>query len=182
MSPSLIALYLISGVSIVLGFIALLTQKIYIDSETKQPTEIQIGNFAKLKTNIPALVFVFLGFAALFFAIEKAKEMKPWTIQGSFENPHKTKVNWKDGHIDVRPTKVVEGNMFNNGSFEIKLLIEEGASFEDAFEAVQFTFDSASYTLYPSIEHEKYVNKENSFLTNTTRTERIYKIVPSYYY
>ena len=54
-------IYLLAGLCFVLGFVALLKQKTYIDSQTNQPTEIELPFVGKLTTNYPALGFVFIG-------------------------------------------------------------------------------------------------------------------------
>ena len=54
-------IYLLAGLCFVLGFVALLKQKTYIDSQTNQPTEIELPFVGKLKSNFPALVFVVVG-------------------------------------------------------------------------------------------------------------------------
>ena len=59
--------YFLAAILIILGFIALLRQKTYIDSKTKQPTEIEITKLGKFKSNYPALAFVVLGFVLAFF-------------------------------------------------------------------------------------------------------------------
>ena len=49
----------ISILLIILGFIALLKQKTYIDSKTQQPTKIKLPFFGEMITNFPALIFIF---------------------------------------------------------------------------------------------------------------------------
>jgi hypothetical protein len=49
----------------VLGLVALLKQKTYLDSKTGQPTQIEIPLIGKMKTNYPALIFVFLAVVVL---------------------------------------------------------------------------------------------------------------------
>src|SRR5215813_1014704 len=70
-------LYLCSlaGFSMVVGGIWLIyKEKIYIDRESKQVTEVKtpLGSF---KTNIPALVLFALGFVPLIYPIVKSTEL-----------------------------------------------------------------------------------------------------------
>jgi len=58
---------------IVGGIWLIYKQKIYIDRETKQVTEIDIPLFGKLKTNVPALVLFALGFVPLLYPISRSQ-------------------------------------------------------------------------------------------------------------
>lgn len=50
------------------GFIALLKQKTYLDPATRKPTtEVEIDGFGRLKTNYPALIFVFFSVFVFIF-------------------------------------------------------------------------------------------------------------------
>jgi hypothetical protein len=59
-------------------------QKTYLDPETKQPTEIEVPLIGKLKTNYPALIFVFLGIVLAFltFRTSHAPPKEKWEIEG----------------------------------------------------------------------------------------------------
>src|SRR5437773_751346 len=107
-------MYVISGSSIGLGFVALLLQKTYLDPDTRKPTtEVEITNLGKLKTNYPALVFVFLGFAAAVFAFNKSdvKEKVHWSVQGRLiDTTHKID-DWREGDFRILP--------FENTSYSI---------------------------------------------------------------
>jgi len=87
MEPSVIPLYYLSslaGLIMVAGGIFLLyTQKIYIDRETKQVTEIETP-IGKFKTNVPALVLFALGFVPLIYPIvQSAKVAEEIQIRGN---------------------------------------------------------------------------------------------------
>lgn len=77
MDPRVIPLYYLSsfaGLVMVVGGIWLLyKQKIYIDRESKQITEIETP-IGKFKTNIPALILFALGFVPLIYPIVKSAE------------------------------------------------------------------------------------------------------------
>jgi hypothetical protein len=72
---SIIPLYYlcsVAGLVMVVGGIWLIyKEKIFIDRETKQITEIEIPGGLKFKTNMPALVLFVLGLSALCFPIYK---------------------------------------------------------------------------------------------------------------
>ena len=72
----------LASISILLGFIALLKQKTYLDSKTNQPTDVEVPLVGRLKTNYPALVFVFLGFCLAFYVVHKSLPQKEiiWKI------------------------------------------------------------------------------------------------------
>ena len=100
MLPQII-MYIISISSIILGFVALILQKTYLDPETQKPTEVEVPVIGKLKTNYPALVFVFLGFAGAFYSFQRSqvKEKVQWTIQGSLvDSAHRIK-DWSNGEF-----------------------------------------------------------------------------------
>lgn len=101
-------MYGISSLSIVLGFIALLTQTIYIDRESNQPTEIEIPFLGKLKTNIPSIVFVFLGCGLAFYTFDESFPPKQvdWTIKGLFQNTKNTDFDWRKGTLTFHPTNI----------------------------------------------------------------------------
>jgi len=77
------------GLTMIVGGIWLIAkQKIYIDRETKQPTEIEIPIFGKLKTNTPALILFFLGLAGLWYPINALKSATKFlTVEGNVKFP-----------------------------------------------------------------------------------------------
>src|SRR5882757_3424246 len=181
------AIFMMYGISIlliILGFIALLKQKTYIDPETKQPTEVEVPVLGKLKTNYPALVFIFLGFAAAYFAFNKPKSKDLWTIQGSFASPLNKKINWEKGDIWLKPIELTEPpHINNNGIFTINLLLDQGLTFEDAIESIQFTLDSAQVEpILTRNEYKKYRQKEQSLLSDINPHERYYNKLPLNFY
>lgn len=81
MELRVILLYYMSsfaGLVMVVGGIWLLyKEKIYIDSESKQVTEIEIPMVGKFKTNLPALVLFGLGFVPLIYPMAKCSVVVP---------------------------------------------------------------------------------------------------------
>lgn len=51
------------------GILLIYKEKIYIDRETKQVTEVEVPFFGKLKTNVPALALFALGFIPLIYPL-----------------------------------------------------------------------------------------------------------------
>jgi hypothetical protein len=87
MEPNIIPLYYpcsLAGLIMVAGGIWLLyKQKIYIDRETKEVTEIDTP-VGKFKTNVPALVLFALGFVPLIYPIvQSAKVAKEIEFRGN---------------------------------------------------------------------------------------------------
>jgi|WetSurMetagenome_2_1015567.scaffolds.fasta_scaffold166369_3 hypothetical protein len=84
----------VAGFIMVAGGIWLIyKQKIYIDKESKQVTEIETP-FGKFKTNIPALALFILGFIPLIYPLIKLNEInKQLTIVGNVKsNSHPVEV------------------------------------------------------------------------------------------
>jgi hypothetical protein len=70
---------------VVLGFLALLSQKIYLDPRTNAPVEIDVPILGKMKANYPALIFVFLGCAMVVLGLTRYTGVRTirWLIDGS---------------------------------------------------------------------------------------------------
>lgn len=96
-----IYLYSLSGLSIILGFIALLKQRTYIDADTKQPTEIEVPIFGKLKSNYPALIFVFLGFDASIFAYDRSERYNREVFKGTTDRYGRIIINIRTGTYQI---------------------------------------------------------------------------------
>ena len=81
------ATFSLSFLSVALGFVALLAQRTYLDKETQKPVEIEIPVFGKMKSNYPALLFVFLGFALAFYAFDKSypPPKVEWVVTGALK-------------------------------------------------------------------------------------------------
>jgi hypothetical protein len=139
-------IYIISLSALVLGFIALLTQKVYIDSATGQVTEIEVRTIGKLKTNIPALVFVVGGLVLATFAfLREPRHPMPWIIEGTLlpadgESPL-TGNEMNDlakGIIGFQPSRLVESPSIDKTKFHFRYEIPEGEEFEDDIDVIQY--------------------------------------------
>jgi hypothetical protein len=182
---NIFVMYGIALLSIILGFIALLTQKTYIDCETNQPTELEVPFLGKMKTNMPALVFVIIGFVLSYVTFDKSYEMTlekspprqvEWTITGSFEEPvgDTTEIDWRRGSLYLLPN-YVKPNISDKGTFMITAEVDEGKTFEEVYDAILFTHDDANAQILTKKEYTAYVNKQESLIEDTTKTLRKYK-------
>lgn len=181
MNPSLYILYGISLVCIVLGFTALLKQKTYIDSETKEPTEVELPILGKMKTNYPSLIFLAMGIFLAAFVFNKSysptKRMNDWVITGRLVDTTHSIDNFSFGELKIIP-KDVEDKISPNGTFEIRMQLEEGHEFEDEVENITYTNKNFSVYLQPSEEKKKKDKNDNSsMLDRYTKRTRTYKPV-----
>ncbi len=75
---------MICVLAMLLGFVALLRQKTYLDPKTNAPIEIELPLVGRMKANYPALTFIFV--AAFFgFLAYSSQEIQPnqWSVTGS---------------------------------------------------------------------------------------------------
>ena len=174
MANSAYILFGIAFLSIILGFAALLSQKIYLDATTKQPTEVEVPFLGKIKSNYPALVFVFLGAALAFYGFQKSypPERKLWTLEGFFTPPDGKTVDTA-GTLELRsPDPVILKCKFDDdktGHFEILVNIPEGESVEQIYETLNYTYSGG----------EAQINlKDTSMVDGSVGHQRIFKKVP----
>jgi hypothetical protein len=180
-----IYMYAISSLSIVLGFFALIKQKTYIDADTKQPTEVEVPILGKLKTNYPALVFVFLGFAASIFAFNKSYDVGTdiYYIHGTF-HPDSTcagrKVDYRNAQFTWEPRNVgVPAFDLQGRSFVVEVKVRKGKSFEDDIDAISIDLDSGFASRIDTRAQFKSLQRgeKDKMLQNiTSRTGRTYDI------
>ena len=135
-------LYSIAALSIILGFVALLTQKIYIDKDTKQKIDFTIPFFGKIKTNYPALIFTILGFWLIYYVTDKSYPPSQinWVLEGYFVC--QDSIKFDDETIYVHPSNIVSSlpeNPNTKGKFRIDIRIDEDKSIEDVIE--YFSYD-----------------------------------------
>jgi hypothetical protein len=121
MNPIVLGLYLLSALAIVLGFIALLAQRVYLDRETNTPVEVSLPILGRIKTNYPALVLFLAGVAMALYAFNEAHQATDrWRIAGSLKLPDELddvppelrdqlrRIDWQEGDLDVLPTFVAD--------------------------------------------------------------------------
>lgn len=180
MQVSLYILYGISLIAIVLGFIALLKQKTYIDSKTKEITEISVPFVGKMKTNYPSLIFLALGMALAFVVFNKSYDKTTdWRIRGTFTDPSNNITDFSNGTLNIVPNNNISAKITPDGQFDISMKIKDGVSFEEAVESIDYTCAKFSANILPEQEKAKKEKKNTTtLLENDTRTTRRYKAVP----
>lgn len=185
MENIVLIMYCISLLSIIFGFVALLTQKIYrIDSDGKQEAEeIEVPLFGKLKSNYPALIFVFLGFSLAFVTFEKSfpPQKVEWKIMGSFKDRDNTTVDWTKGTITLFPSFMTY-RISERGKFDITVNIDEGKTFEDFFELLDFSHPDASIQIEPEKEYKAYRDGKETLIESVTKNTRKFKPLPVTFY
>lgn len=177
---NMILVYSISGLSIILGFFALLKQKTYIDPDTNQPTEVEIPIFGKLKSNYPALVFVFLGIGLAFISFNTLHPPKKvdWEIKGSFTKEDDQDIVYANGQLKLIPAPLAS-EIGEGGIFEIKMKIEEGKTFEDIIQCIDFTYDTiGNASIITKDELKAYDDRQETLIEIKTKNYRKYRAVP----
>lgn len=172
-------MYLVSGIGailIILGFVALLTQRIYIDPQTNSPTEIEVPILGKMKSNYPALVFVFLGCVMVAMALYAYRESRTeWLIDGTMTS--KTPgLDWQSGQLAIFPSDIDTHIDPATGKFSIKLAIQKNKSLEDVIERIQYSHPAGSMVIVPSEELRLKESGKPSKLSTQTPTSRSYNI------
>src|ERR1700739_2244340 len=133
-------MYGLAAFCFILGFAALLAQKTYVDTQTNQPTEVELPLVGKLKTNYPALVFVAVGAFLAAFTWSKPRNLgeEEWTITGSLRQPAGEALKWEDGALVLLP-KAFDVALPPNGTFQITGSIPQGKQFEDIVTSILYT-------------------------------------------
>ncbi|MFP4030442.1 MAG: hypothetical protein ACLFRG_10330 [Desulfococcaceae bacterium] len=178
----------LSGLCIVLGFIALLSQKVYrIEGPDGQTTATRVevplfGKYGKMTTNYPALLFVVAGFALAVFALKSDPGPPPgkeaWLITGELAaSDGEAPLPWHEGSLTVFPTDF-EARVFPSGKFEIMARIPADQTFEDVVQRIDFSHETGSVQLFPKEELDKFVAGETSLLENRTKTSRDFRKIP----
>ncbi len=170
--------FLLASISILLGFIALLKQKTYLDSKTNQPTDVEVPLVGRLKTNYPALVFVFLGFCLAFYVVHKSLPQKEiiWKITGSIVDPKSEINDWQSGKLCLFPNKTTLG-ISKSGKFDISITIPAGKSFEEQIEQIEYVHRLGSIDIYPPKEYTAHLAGEETVIKDTMPHMRAYKPV-----
>src|SRR5258705_5810237 len=174
-------LYLIATICIILGFIALLKQKTYLDSRTNQPTSIEIPRIGKMKSNYPALIFVFLGFAIAVLAMirlnrdvqtSQSPSKVLWTIKGTLKNPAFDSVDWNNFTLELREPDI-KYDVPNNGLYEITFLLDSGITPESKYRRLEFTDENGRYINIDPIFLDKELEKFNKNEKSKLRKKEI---------
>lgn len=173
-------MYIAAGMGamlILLGFAALLTQRIYLDLSTLQPIEMDVPILGKMKANYPALVFVFLGCALTIYGVNQQRaEEVVWQIDGTLEAGAE-KLNWQDGQLSVFPSKFEVDIDQESGKFKIRLPIEKGKTLEQVVQRIDYSHPSGSVIFHPKEEFERHkASPSTGALTSATDTTRTYKV------
>ena len=175
-----IILYGISALSIVLGFVALLKQKNYLNETTKAvTTEVELPLVGKLKTNYPSLLFLAMGIFLAAFVFSKSyniKNKKVWEISGTFIDTTRTITDWSQGELNIQPSAIKAKNIDSLGNYHICLELNDGQDIEDVVELITYTNQKLSFNFQPSEEKKKkQISDKSSLLAISTTSARIYK-------
>jgi len=177
----IIIMYVLAGLCFILGAIALMMQKTYIDKQTNQPTEIEIPILGKLKTNYPSLVFVVIGGVLAAIPWYKESPVQPpigkeqWVITGAFLAPPGETLRWETGIITILP-KVFEAVPYPNGTFQIIGTIPKDKKIEDMVSAINYTNGKFSSCILVSNEYKKF--KEGKASVIETEGDTCLKLKP----
>jgi len=177
MKYAIYILYGISVMSIVLGFIALLKQKTYINEATKEVTEVELPLVGKLKNNYPSLVFLTMGIFIVVFVFNRSYNTKKvWEISGRFIDTTNTITDWSEGELNIQPSAIKTKDIDSLGNYHICLELNDGQEIEDIVELITYTNQKLSINFQPSEEKKKNQKKDNSsLLAISTTSTRIYK-------
>jgi hypothetical protein len=170
--------FCLAGLLIILGFVALLKQKTYLDSATLQPVEIELPVVGRVKTNYPAIVFVILGFMLAYVAFEKSFPPRKveWRLDGSLTNTNPTngKLAWSSGTLALVPSEI-QIKMYNQGAFEVTAMIEEGKTIEDVYETLDYSHPVGSAQIDLRQELINQRQGKPSLISSLTDHTRTYK-------
>lgn len=162
----------------VLGFFALMAQRIYIDPQTNAPSEIEVPILGKMKANYPALVFAFLGAVIVIvgFSKHEGDDSVSWLIDGEIisDTPG---INWRDGQLAIFPENT-ELEINETGQFRIKHKIKKGRTVEDVIERIQYTNPAGTILIVPkdALEQHSKHGGGNSVIAALTSTSRKYRV------
>lgn len=165
----------LATLSFVLGFVALLSSKIYINPNTKARLAVDLPILGKMQTNYPALIFVFVGAALAMFAVEKEPRETLWNITGQLRDPGNEIKDWRNSGtlrlVQLGPNVAIE----EHGQFTIDVALPEGESFESAVEQIAYTSDRFHLTVLPKAELDAYKkDRASSKLNVMSDKTRVY--------
>ena len=168
-------IYALAALCFVLGFVALLMQKTYIDNKTHRPTEIELPMIGKLKTNFPALVFVLIGAFLVAFVWSKPSDLgeEQWTVTGSLHIPAGQTIKWQDGTFALLP-RGWSSSSNPNGTFEMTGPVKRGRKFEDTWTHIVYANGDFNAQINILDEYNKFVAKKPSLILSVTDKTRDY--------
>ncbi|MFO1323638.1 MAG: hypothetical protein U1F15_06200 [Burkholderiales bacterium] len=176
----------LATLSFVLGFVALLSSKVYVNPKTRSKLEVDLPLLGKMQTNYPALIFVFVGAALAVYSISKHFEFESmklqraahetvWNVTGQFRQPGNDITDWRNGAllklVQVGPTFDITAD----GHFTIEVALPEGETFESMVDQIAYTSDRARALIIPKEELDAYQkDKATSKLKGMTGKTRVY--------
>ncbi|HVM47348.1 MAG TPA: hypothetical protein VMU04_04940 [Candidatus Acidoferrum sp.] len=170
----------LAGLLIVLGFVALLKQKTYLDSATLQPVEVELPVIGKVKSNYPAIIFVLLGFVLAYVAFQRSFPPRKveWRVEGRLTNtnPAPGGVSWNEGSLTLTPSEL-EHHINSQGAYTITALIAEGTKLEDVYETLDYSNPQGSTHIDLRRELKNYTQGKPSLISGLTDHTRTFKNV-----
>jgi hypothetical protein len=168
--------FCLSALLIILGFVALLKQKTYLDSATLQPVQVEVPVFGKVKTNYPAVLFIVFGSVLAGVIFERAFPPRKveWRLQGTLAHPQNARIIWSVGTLTLMPSEITP-SVNDQGRFEVTAFVEEGKSIEDIYETLDFTHPAGSVHIELKDELKKKLRGEPSLISSTTEHTRTFK-------
>jgi hypothetical protein len=169
----------IGALLIFLGFVALVSQKTYLDPKTNAPIEIDLPILGKMRANYPALVFVFLGCALVVFGLNKYTGVQTdhWQIDGTMisDNPI---ADWQSGKLQVFPVFDCNVTPLNakTGTFTFTIDVPQGTPIEDEIQRIQYTNAEGNMLIIPKDQLQLKQKHQESMLVAETPTSRSYKV------
>jgi hypothetical protein len=169
---------IIGTIMILLGFFALLSQKIYLDAQTNSPIEINVPIMGKMKANYPALVFVFLGCVLVVLGLNKytGVQTNHWQIDGTMISDTPIS-DWQSGKLQIFP--IFDGNVdpinSKTGKFIFTIDIPQGKTVEDEIQRIQYTNAEGNILIIPKDELGLKQSNQQSMLVAETPTSRSYQ-------
>jgi hypothetical protein len=172
--------YVVLGISfvlIVLALVALLLQKRYIDSETKQVTEIELPLIGKIRTNVPAIAFLVFGVFLAYVSLIRSRdeEPQPWYVSGGVDLPAasgelasikescRTDSNMcfrlEDGELRVVPVHARHLEVADTGRFNSDFDVPRSKSFEQEIARIEYEHPGLTQVvvLFNNDEPQKYL-------------------------
>jgi hypothetical protein len=172
---------------VVMGFFALLKQKLYIDSKTNKATEVSLPIVGKMKTNYPALVFVLVGFASMYpiysFKQPDIDAKDDYLVKGRIEisQPSTTGENrgsaaspdFSTSIIMPFPSDVIDSQVESDGTFSMTIKVPKGRTFEDYVQTLQLS--GPTHMIGSIIPAE--AKNDRTILIRSTPNSREYRMV-----